>query len=86
MRGGDLCFQETAAICRHCPVHPTHSNHIMFLCTISQKYVHLYDKMFQAYGKSPGMPPYVSFKKAQTLLSNVQLIRLHIAKVGIYME
>ena len=42
--------------------------------------------MFQAYVKSPGMSPYVSFKKAPTLLSNVQLIRFHITKVGIYME
>ena len=68
MRGGDLCFQETAAICRHDPVRPTHGNHLIFLYTTSQKYVHLYDKMFQAYGKSPGMSPYVSFKKAPNSL------------------
>ena len=44
MRGGDLCFQETAAIYRHDPSRPTHGNHLIFLCTAFQKYVHLYDK------------------------------------------
>ena len=34
----------------------------------------------------PGCLHTFLFKKNQTLLSNVQLIRFHIAKAGIYME
>lgn len=39
-----------------------------FLVLLLIKYARLCDRTFQAYGRSPGMSPYVSFKKSPELL------------------
>lgn len=60
----------TAAIRPHGPTAPTDRNRLVLPCTASRTYDRLCGRNPQAYGRSQGTPPYVSFKKLQTPWSN----------------
>ncbi len=60
-------FSETTAMSRHGRTGFSHGSRSAFPCIVSHRYVHLCGRIFQAYGWSQGMSPYVSFKKNELL-------------------